>query len=135
MGSSWKLVLVFSVIFLTGALCGWLVTSSMGPKRPTPNPTRNFHTWSEDLAERIEKNGALTDSERELVRPRLEEAVRKMQAIRMQSLIDISDAFDSAIVDIESTLPPEQKKRLEHFREGRKRWLQKQIEKQKEQGR
>ena len=36
---------------------------------------------------------------------------------------------------IESTLPPEQKKRLEHFREGRKRWLQKQIEKQKEQGR
>ena len=79
MGSSWKLVLVFSVIFLTGALCGWLVTSSMGPKRPTPNPTRNFHTWSEDLAERIEKNGALTDSERELVRPRLEEAVRKMQ--------------------------------------------------------
>src|ERR1700681_3794609 len=102
MGSSWKLASVFTVIFLTGVLCGWLVTSANAPKPPSPNPTRNFRTWANDLTDRIEKNVNLTLDQRDAIRPRLEEAVRKMQAVRLQSMVDISDAFDSAIVDIES---------------------------------
>ena len=131
MGSSWKLVSVFTVIFLTGALCGWLVTSASAPKSPSPSPTRNFRSWTDDLTDRIEKNVKLAPDQLAAIRPRVEESVRKMQAIRFQSMVDISDAFDSAIVDIESSLSPEQKTHLEHFRDRRRKWLQRQIEKQR----
>jgi hypothetical protein len=133
MGSSWKLVSVFAVIFLTGALCGWLVTSATAVKPPPQNSTRNVRSWADELTDRIEKNGQLTSDQRTAIRPRLEEAVRKMQAIRFQSMVDLSDAFDSAIVDIESSLLPQQKAHLERFRDRRRKWLQKQIEKQREQ--
>jgi hypothetical protein len=51
MGSSWKLALVFAVLFLTGGLSGSVITYSVLRKQPLPNPTRNFRTWTENLME------------------------------------------------------------------------------------
>jgi hypothetical protein len=133
MGSNWKLILVFAVLFLTGAVCGSVITFSMERKPGPPNLTRNFHSWSEELTKKLEKNGKLANDQRAKIRPYIETAVRQMQSIQLQSMIQISEAFDGTIAKIEVELTPEQQKRLEYFRAGHRRWLQKQIAKQQEQ--
>jgi hypothetical protein len=134
MGSSWKLIAVFSVLFVTGAICGSLITSSIGPKPVRPNATHDLQTWTNDLAEKVKKNGKLTPDQQAKARPLLEAAVRQMQGIRLQSMIQISDTFDASIVEIKKDLPPAQQELLERFREKRRKWMQRQIERRGEGG-
>jgi len=116
-----EFALVFAVLFLSGAVCGSVITFSMDPKPGPPNPTRNFRSWSEKLTKKLEKNGKLTNDQQAKIRPYIEIAVHQMQAIQLQSTIQISEAFDGAIAKIEVELTPEQQKRLEHFRDGHRR--------------
>jgi hypothetical protein len=127
MGSSWKLVLVFAVLFLTGGLSGSVITYSLLRKHAFPNPTRNFHTWSENLMQRLQRIGKLTPEQSAKIRPRVEAAVKQMQSIQIQAMQQGSDAFDAALAEIESGLDPDQQKRLEHFRERRRASLQEAI--------
>ena len=55
MGSSWKLVAVFAVLFLTGGVSGSLITYSVVRKQAMRNPTRTVHTWTENLMQKLEK--------------------------------------------------------------------------------
>jgi hypothetical protein len=127
MGSSWKLVLVFAILFLTGGLSGSVITYSLLRKHAFPNPTRNFHTWSENLMQRLQRIGKLTPEQSAKIRPRVEAAVKQMQSIQIQAMQQGSDAFDAALAEIESGLDPDQQKRLEHFRERRRASLQEAI--------
>jgi exonuclease VII small subunit len=127
MGSSWKLVLVFAVLFLTGALSGSLITYSVLRKQSMPNPTRNFHTWTENLMQKLQRAGQLTPEQSVKVRPRVEAAVKQMQSIQIQSMQQGSDALDAALAEIETGLNPDQQKRLERFRERRREFLQEAI--------
>jgi hypothetical protein len=135
MGSNWKLIVVFAVLFLIGAVAGfWLAPCRFAHKWPPPNPTRDVHSWTNHLVEKLTKNAKLTPNQAEKVRPRVEAAVRQMQSIRAQSMQQGSDAFDAAIADIETGLEPEQQQRLEKFRVDRRANFQKSIDKQREGG-
>src|ERR1700760_2867418 len=124
MGSSWKLALVFAVLFLTGGLSGSIITYSVLRRHALPNPTRNFHSWTENLVEKIQRNAHLTPEQSAKIRPRVEAAVKQMQSIQFQSMQQGSDALDAALAEIEPELNPDQQKRLERFRERRRAFLQ-----------
>jgi hypothetical protein len=127
MGSSWKLALVFAVLFLTGGLSGSVITYSVLRKQALPNPTRNLRTWTENLMEKLQRIGRLTPEQVTKIRPRVEAAVKQMQSIQIQSMQQGSDALDAALAEIEPELNPDQQKRLEHWRERRRQFLQEAI--------
>lgn len=133
MGSSWKLVLVFAVLFLAGALSGSVVMSSISTRQHAANPTRNFRAWSDHLTRKIDQVARLTPEQRAKIRPQVEAVVRQMQAIQIQAMIQGSDAFDAAISEIETGLNADQQRRLETFRERRRAKLQESIAKSQEQ--
>ena len=127
MGSSWKLALVFAVLFLTGGLSGSVITYSVLRKQAIPNPTRNFRTWSDNLMRKLQRIGQLTPEQSARIRPRVEAAVKQMQSIQIQAMQQVSDALDAALAEIESGLNPDQQKRVERFRERRREFLQEAI--------
>ena len=127
MGSSWKLALVFAVLFLTGGLSGSVITYSVLRKQAFPNPTRNLRTWTDNLMQRLQRNGRLTPEQSKKIRPRVEAAVKQMQSIQIQAMQQGSDALDAALAEIETELNPDQQKRMEHFRERRREFLQQAI--------
>ena len=127
MGSSWKLVLVFAVLFLTGGVSGSLITYSVLRKQALANPTRNSRTWTENLMQKLQRVGRLTPEQNAKIRPRVEAAVKQMQSIQIQAMQQGSDALDAALAEIETGLTPDQQKRLEHFRERRREFLQQAI--------
>jgi hypothetical protein len=132
MGSNWKLIAVFAILFLIGAVAGfWLAPCRFQHKWP-PNPTRDVHSWTNHLVEKLNRIAKLTPDQTEKIRPRVEAAVRQMQSIRAQSMQQGSDVFDTAIADIERTLNPDQQRQLEKFRIDRRANLQKAIDKQRE---
>jgi exonuclease VII small subunit len=57
----------------------------------------------------------------------VEAAVKQMQSIQIQAMQQGSDALDAALAEIETGLTPDQQKRLEHFRERRREFLQQAI--------
>jgi|SRR3984893_13622575 hypothetical protein len=127
MGSSWKLALVFAVLFLTGGFSGSVITYSVLRRQAIPNPTRNFHTWSDNLMRKLQRIGQLTPEQSAKIRPRVEAAVKQMQSIQTQAMQQGGDALDAALAEIETGLNPDQQKRLEHFRERRREFLQEAI--------
>ena len=127
MGSSWKLALVFAVLFLTGGLSGSVITYSVLRKQAIPNPTRNFRTWSDNLMRKLQRIGQLTPEQSARIRPRVEAAVKQMQSIQIQAMQQGSDALDAALAEIETGLNPDQQKRVERFRERRREFLQEAI--------
>jgi hypothetical protein len=129
MGSSWKLVLVFAVLFLTGGLSGSVITYSVLRRQTLPNPTRSFHSWTENLMQKIQRIARLTPEQSAKIRPRVEAAVKQMQSIQVQAMQQGSDALDAALAEIEPELNPDQQKRLERFRERRREFLQEAIAK------
>ena len=133
MGSSWKLVLVFAILFLMGGLSGSVITYAVLRRQLSPNPTRNFHAWTEHLMQRLQRIGKLTPEQAARVRPRVEAAVKQMQAIQIQAMLQATDAFDAALAELETELNPDQQKRLEHFREQRRARIQEAISRRQEQ--
>ena len=133
MGFSWKLVLVFAILFLMGGLSGSVITCAVLRREMPPNPTRNFHAWTENLMQRLQRIGKLTPEQAARIRPRVESAVKQMQGIQIQAMIQGSDAFDAALAEIETELNPDQQKRLEHFREQRRAKFQEGISRRQEQ--
>ena len=133
MGSSWKLVLVFAVLFLTGGLSGSVITYSVLRRQTLPNPTRSFHSWTENLMQKIQRIARLTPEQSAKIRPRVEAAVKQMQSIQVRAMQQGSDALDAALAEIEPELSPDQQKRLERFRERRRQFLQEAITKRDEQ--
>jgi hypothetical protein len=127
MGSNWKLVAVFAVLFLTGGVSGSLITYSVVRKQAMPNPTRNVHTWTENLVKKLERAGGLTKDQSAKIQPRVEAAVRQMKSIQIQSMQQGSEVLDAALSEIETGLNPDQQKRLERFRERRRLFLQEAI--------
>jgi hypothetical protein len=127
MGSSWKLALVFAVLFLTGGLSGSVITYSVLRRHVLPNPTRNFRSWTENLMGKIQRNARLTPEQSAKIRPRVEAAVKQMLSVQVQSMQQGSDALDAALAEIEPELNPDQQKRLERFRERRREFLQEAI--------
>ena len=132
MGSSWKLVAVFAVLFLTGGVSGSLITYSVVRKQAMPNPTRTVQTWTENLMRRLERAGRLTPEQSAKIHPRVETAVRQMKSIQIQAMQQGSDALDAALAEIETGLNPDQQKRLERFRERRRAFLQEAISRKEE---
>jgi hypothetical protein len=127
MGSSWKLVAVFAVLFLTGGVSGSLITYSVVRKQAIPNPTRTVHTWTESLMKKLEHAGRLTPEQSAKIEPQVENAVKQMKSIQIQAMQQGSDVLDAALAEIETGLNPDQQKRLERFRERRRAFLQEAI--------
>ena len=127
MGSSWKLIAVFAVLFLTGGVSGSLITYSVVRKQALPNPTRTVHTWTESLMQKLEHAGRLTPEQSAKIQPRVETAVKQMKSIQLQAMQQGSDVLDAALAEIETGLNPDQQRRLERFRERRRAFLQEAI--------
>jgi hypothetical protein len=133
MGFSWKLVLVFAILFLMGGLSGSVITFAFLRRQMPPNPTRNFHAWTDNLMQKLQRAGKLTPEQTERIRPRVESAAKQMQAIQVQAMLQGSDAFDAALAEIETALNPDQQKGLERFRERRRSTIQEAILRRQEQ--
>jgi hypothetical protein len=133
MGFSWKLVLVFAILFLMGGLSGSVITFAFLRRQMPPNPTRNFHVWTENLMQKLQRAGKLTPEQADRIRPRVESAAKQMQAIQTQAMLQGSDAFDAALAEIETELNPDQQKGLERFREHRRSTIQEAISRRQEQ--
>jgi hypothetical protein len=129
MGSNWKLVAVFAVLFLTGGVSGSLITYSVVRKQAMPNPTHTVHTWTENLMRKLEHAGRLTPEQSAKIHPRVETAVKQMKSIQLQAMQQGSDVLDAALAEIETGLNPDQQRRLERFRERRRAFLQEAISK------
>ena len=76
MGSNWKLVLVFAVLFLTGGVTGSVITHSLMRRQGLPDMQRNSHRWTDDLIQRLNGAANLTPEQAEKFRPRIESAVK-----------------------------------------------------------
>jgi hypothetical protein len=133
MGSSWKLALVFAVLFLTGGLSGSLLTHSLMRRLGPPGHQRTFRSWSDNLTHRLTRVANLTPEQVEKIRPRVEAAVKQMESIQIQSMQQVSDALDAALAEIEPGLNPDQQKALERFRERRRAFLQQAIQRRENQ--
>ena len=83
--------------------------------------------------QKLARIGKLTPEQCARIRPRVEAAVKQMQAIQIQAMLQGSDAFDAAIAEIETGLNPDQQKRLERFREHRRTTIQEAISRKQEQ--
>jgi hypothetical protein len=127
MGFNWKLVLVFAIVFLMGGLSGSVITSAFLRRQISAGGPRNFHAWTENLMQKLQRAGALTPEETARIRPRVESAVKQIQAIQIQAMLQGNDAFDAALAEIETELNPEQQKQLERFRERRHANIQEAI--------
>ena len=77
--------------------------------------------------QQLQRIGKLTPEQSAKIRPRVEAAVKQMQSIQIQAMQQGSDAFDAALAEIDGDLNPDQQKRLEHFRERRRQFLQEAI--------
>ncbi len=132
MGSNWKLILVFAVLFLAGGVTGSLITHSL-MRRQLPGMQHNSHNWTDALMQRLTRAAHLTPEQAEKFRPRIEAAVKQMQSIQIQAMQQVGDAVDAALTEIEPELNPEQQKGLEHFRERRRAFLQQAIAKREAQ--
>lgn len=133
MGSSWKLISVFTILFLMGGVSGSVITSVVLRRQMSPIATRSFHAWTESLLQRLERAGKLTPEQTARIRPRMEAAVKQMQSIQTQAMLQGNDAFDAALAEIETELNPDQQKRLERFRERRRAKIQEAISRRQEQ--
>jgi hypothetical protein len=133
MGSNWKLILVFAVLFLTGGLTGSLITRSLIRRQALPGSQRNYHTWTDAVIQRLKRAAHLTPEQVEKIRPRVEGAIKQMQSIQIQSMQQVSDALDAALTEIEPELNPDQQQGLEHFRERHRAFLQEAIAKRQAQ--
>jgi hypothetical protein len=96
-------------------------------KQALANPTRNSHTWTENLMQKLQRAGRLTPEQNAKIRPHVEAAIKQMQSIQIKAMQQVSDALDAALAEIETGLTPDQQKRLEHFRERRREFLQQAI--------
>jgi hypothetical protein len=76
---------------------------------------------------KLQRIGQLTPEQSAKIRPRVEAAVKQMQSIQTQAMQQGGDALDAALAEIETGLNPDQQKRLEHFRERRREFLQEAI--------
>ena len=83
--------------------------------------------------QRLERIGKLTHEQATKIRPRVESAVKQMQAIQSQAMLQGSDAFDAALAEIETEVNPDQQKRIENFREHRRARIQEAISRRQEQ--
>ncbi len=82
--------------------------------------------------QRLERIAKLSKEQSAQIRPRVQAAVKQMQSIRAQSILQGSEAFDQAIADIEQMVSPNQQARLEHFRERRRETIQRNLAKQQQ---
>jgi exonuclease VII small subunit len=82
---------------------------------------------------KLQRIGQLTPEQSAKIRPRVEAAVKQMQSIQTQAMQQGGDALDAALAEIETGLNPDQQKRLEHFRERRREFLQEAISKREAQ--
>jgi exonuclease VII small subunit len=76
---------------------------------------------------KLQRIGQLTPEQSAKIRPRVEAAVKQMQSIQTQAMQQGGDALDAALAEIETGLNPDQQKRLDHFRERRREFLQEAI--------
>jgi hypothetical protein len=83
--------------------------------------------------QRLQRIGKLTPEQAAKIRPRVESAVKQMQAIQSQAMLQGSDAFDAALAEIETKVNPDQQKRIENFREHRRARIQEAIARRQEQ--
>jgi hypothetical protein len=83
--------------------------------------------------QRLQRIGKLTPEQAAKIRPRVESAVKQMQAIQSQAMLQGSDAFDAALAEIETEVNPDQQKRIENFREHRRARIQEAISRRQEQ--
>ena len=116
-----------------GGVSGSVITSAFLRRQMAPTPMRSFHTWTDNLMQRLERAGKLTPEQIGRIRPRMESAVKQMQAIQTQAILQGNDAFDAALAAIETELNPDQQKRLEGFRERRRTKIQEAISRRQEQ--
>ena len=116
-----------------GGVSGSVITSVVLRRQMSPIATRSFHAWTESLLQRLERAGKLTPEQTARIRPRMETAVKQMQSIQTQAMLQGNDAFDAALAEIETELNPDQQKRLERFRERRRAKIQEAISRRQEQ--
>ena len=114
MDKTWKVVLVFAAIFLTGSACGVLIGMRIVRKPlpastpKTPTPVQTLEQFSRSHISSIAKRLKLTEQQREAIRPSIQKANDELIALRRRGFRETVDILERMNNDIEKVLSPEQ---------------------------
>jgi Spy/CpxP family protein refolding chaperone len=113
MNQRWKVILVFTGVFLAGAVCGGPVAARLlrtGRSEWRPGNMRL------QVMERLEHELKLTDAQKERVRPLVLRAQEETQHMRRENIRNIAIVMDRMHAEISAELTPEQRIKLEEMR-------------------
>ena len=107
-----KVILIFTGVFVAGAVCGGpLVGRFLRSDRPE---------WRRGLRpqvlERLEEDLGLTAAQKEKVRPVVMRAQEEMQRLRRENVRNLAVVMDRMHTEISAELSPEQRVKLEDMR-------------------
>jgi hypothetical protein len=123
MGFGWKLTISFLVLFLIGALCGVVLTLVFGLSQRVNQRTRLPQQWEETAVRNLTKHLKLDPSQQTQARSAIHDVIERIRAIQRDQQINNMILFDKALETLYPMLTPEQKHKLDVFRQRRKESL------------
>ncbi len=106
MDPSWKAILAFAGVFVAGGLCGVALSYRL-PHAPHPRP---------HIMQRLERDLALTDAQKEKIEPMVHRAQEDVQRLRRENIRSIGAVMEKLQSDIAAELTPEQRVKQDAMR-------------------
>lgn len=117
--SNWKpfvgVTLVFVLGILVGLIPGFYFTHRFPPPPPPPSMDRGHR--DEMMVERLSRELALTDEQKDRVRPIVKQTNERLDQQLRVTHVKVQEIFDESFSQIEKNLSDAQKKRFEALRE------------------
>jgi len=130
MSQTWKAILAFTGIFISGAVFGGFLTLRFYPQpEPATRAVRKFPPPLERVApqilERLAQRLELTEAQQEKIRPIIAEADREMRRLRQEGFRAAFAVSKEMYAQVARELTPEQAEKLEQMQqEMRERMMQ-----------
>ena len=116
MGFGWKLTISFVLLFVIGALCGAMITLTLGSMHQFTAKAQPAVSWEQAAMRNLTKQLNLTPEQQEKVRVPIHEAIERLRAVRQKTVQENNEAFDQTLAGLAPLLTPEQQQKLGEFR-------------------
>jgi hypothetical protein len=127
MGFGWKLTISFLVLFLIGALCGVALTLVFGLSQKIDQRAHVPKQWEDTAVRNLTKHLKLDPSQQAQARTAVHDVIERIRTVQRDQQINNIVLFDKALETLYPMLTPEQKHKLDVFRQRRKESLMKRF--------
>jgi LTXXQ motif family protein len=127
MGFGWKLTISFLVLFLIGALCGVALTLVFGLSQKIDQRTHVPKQWEDTAVRNLTKHLKLDPSQQSQARTAVHNVIERIRTVQRDQQINNIVLFDKALETLYPMLTPEQKHKLDVFRQRRRESLMKRF--------